>query len=280
MKTMVPGQLVFWREQSVIILELKGFSEAIVRTVDGGVTELVRVSDLRSSLVGGSSGETGAKHLLAKDKEWDLAVERFEVIRPLLELASRTEEDVKEVARQQGKGISTIYRWLRRFEETGLVSSLLRQSRGDKGAGKLSYEVEELIEAQIQSYYLRKERPSILKLYRIIKAECIKADLPVPHKNTIYARARSIEEKELVRRRVSPRSAKEKYEPLRGHFPGADYPNAVVQIDHTKVDLIVVDEEHRLPIGRPYMTIAIDVATKMISGFKITLDPPSASSAD
>ena len=32
-----------------------------------------------------------------------------------------------------------------------------------------------------------------------------------------------------------------------------------VQIDHTVVDLIVVDEQHRLPIGRPYVTVAIDV---------------------
>ena len=28
-----------------------------------------------------------------------------------------------------------------------------------------------------------------------------------------------------------------------------------VQIDHTVVDLVVVDEQHRLPIGRPYVTV-------------------------
>lgn len=33
-----------------------------------------------------------------------------------------------------------------------------------------------------------------------------------------------------------------------------------VQIDHTEVDLLVVDERHRLPIGRPYATAEIDVA--------------------
>jgi hypothetical protein len=32
-----------------------------------------------------------------------------------------------------------------------------------------------------------------------------------------------------------------------------------VQVDHTPVDVIVVDERHRLPIGRPYLTVAIDV---------------------
>ena len=32
-----------------------------------------------------------------------------------------------------------------------------------------------------------------------------------------------------------------------------------VRIDHTVVDLVLVDERHRLPIGRPYITVAIDV---------------------
>jgi hypothetical protein len=31
-----------------------------------------------------------------------------------------------------------------------------------------------------------------------------------------------------------------------------------VQIDHTKVDVIVVDEQQRLPIGRSWITLAID----------------------
>lgn len=38
---------------------------------------------------------------------------------------------------------------------------------------------------------------------------------------------------------------------LTAHFPGAEYPLAVAQIDHTPMDVIVVDEEHRQPIQRP-----------------------------
>jgi len=44
-----------------------------------------------------------------------------------------------------------------------------------------------------------------------------------------------------------------------GTFPPPSWPLAVVQIDHTPVDLIVVDEQYRRPIGRPYLTVAIDV---------------------
>ena len=45
----------------------------------------------------------------------------------------------------------------------------------------------------------------------------------------------------------------------------------VVQIDHTPVDVIVVDEAHRLPIGRPWLTLAIDVATRVVAGFYVSL---------
>ena len=49
-----------------------------------------------------------------------------------------------------------------------------------------------------------------------------------------------------------------------------------VQIDHTVVDVIVVDERHRLPIGRPYVTVAIDVFSRCIVGLVVTLEAPSA----
>ncbi|UGA36183.1 DDE-type integrase/transposase/recombinase [Chromobacterium haemolyticum] len=113
----------------------------------------------------------------------------------------------------------------------------------------------------------------------MIKLACQEADLEPPNQNTVYARAYAIDQREMLSKRYSPRLAREKLEPLRGQFPGADYPYAVVQIDHTKVDVVIVDEAHRLPIGRPYLTVALDVATKMISGFLMTLDPPSSLSA-
>jgi len=55
----------------------------------------------------------------------------------------------------------------------------------------------------------------------------------------------------------------------------ATAPLAIVQMDHTKVDVTVVDPITRLPIGRPTLTLAIDVATRMAMGFHLSLDPPS-----
>jgi putative transposase len=48
-----------------------------------------------------------------------------------------------------------------------------------------------------------------------------------------------------------------------------------VQIDHTRIDVVVVDEGDRLPIGRPWLTLAIDVASRVVLGFSVSLEGPS-----
>jgi putative transposase len=58
----------------------------------------------------------------------------------------------------------------------------------------------------------------------------------------------------------------------------ADWPLSLIQIDHTLVDVIVVDSETRAPIQRPWLTLAIDVCTRCVAGFHLSLEPPSATS--
>lgn len=52
-------------------------------------------------------------------------------------------------------------------------------------------------------------------------------------------------------------------------------PLQVVQVDHTKADIFVVDEESRQPIGRPWLTLAMDVCSRMVPGFYLTMAAPS-----
>lgn len=277
MNTLKPGQLVYWNDEAVVILELKSLQELIVRNIENNRTDIAHIKDINTAPL--NNNVLSASHVDVDDKKWDKATERFEIIKPLIAKSNRTVEDVKAVADKSGKNTITIYRWLKRYKETGLVSSLLRPTRVDKGNSRLDDETEAIIQQQIDEYYLKKERPSITQLYRRIQLSCRDVDIEPPHKNTVYARANSIDERKQLSKRYSPKKAQEKFEPLKGKFPATNTPLSVVQIDHTKCDMIIVDTKHRLPIARPYMTIAIDVATKMICGFTLTLDPPGASSA-
>ncbi|MND85685.1 Transposon Tn7 transposition protein TnsB [compost metagenome] len=277
MNAIRPGALTYWRNQASVVLELKGLTEAVIRTTADNSTHVVRATELSTTPV--SSVGLTAKHVFAKDLEWDLAAERYEIIRPLLQKAGYSKTDVKEVAAANDKSPATIYRWISRFKETGLVSSLLRTKRSDAGHLRLSEEVEFVIEKNINDHYLCLERKKISKVHSLIRTECRKLGLDAPHPNTIYQRCYSIDEKERQRRRFGPRVAKQNLNPVRGAYPDPEFPNAVVQIDHTPVDVILVSEGLRIPIGRPYLTMSIDVETRMIGGFCLTLDPPSTTSA-
>jgi putative transposase len=66
--------------------------------------------------------------------------------------------------------------------------------------------------------------------------------------------------------------------PVHGHAPPARHPLDLVQVDHTPMDLIVVDPIDREPIGRPWLTVAIDTYSRCIAGFHVTLEAPGATS--
>jgi putative transposase len=55
-----------------------------------------------------------------------------------------------------------------------------------------------------------------------------------------------------------------------------EQPLEVVQIDHTVADVFIIDPTSRQCIGRPTMTVAIDVATRSVLGMCLSLEAPSA----
>ena len=52
-----------------------------------------------------------------------------------------------------------------------------------------------------------------------------------------------------------------------------------VEIDHTPLDLILLDDELMIPIGRPYLTLLIDVFSGCVLGFHLSYKAPSYVSA-
>ncbi len=55
----------------------------------------------------------------------------------------------------------------------------------------------------------------------------------------------------------------------------ADHVMQYVIIDHTEMDVFVVDDEREMVLGRPWLTLAIDVRTRAIVAHVITFVPPS-----
>jgi putative transposase len=142
---------------------------------------------------------------------------------------------------------------------------------------RLSKKVNAIIEAAIKKVYLKAERPDVAAVVEEVRLQCFKSNIKnQPHADTIRQSVAALPDRLQLEKRKGRKAAAEKYEPIKGHFPGADYPLAVAQIDHTPMDVIVVDEEHRQPIQRPSLTVVIDVYSRMVLGFAIYLEKPSA----
>jgi putative transposase len=213
------------------------------------------------------------------DADWKVAEERLEIIRPLLNKRGRTRAEVASRAAEFDRHPNTVYGWLGAYESSGRLTSLLPRERKDKGSRRLSEQAEALLSAVIEEEYLTTQRKSITKVYQELRRRCLAAGVEAPHANTLRARIAELTEYKKLRHRVGRKTADQKLSPIEGAFPGADWPLAVVQIDHTKLDIILVDDIHRRPIGRPWITLAIDVFSRMIAGFYISFDPPGALAA-
>jgi putative transposase len=70
-------------------------------------------------------------------------------------------------------------------------------------------------------------------------------------------------------------SADQKFRGVSDHL-SATRPGELVLIDHTLIDTyLLFDRRTGLPLGRPWLSMAIDVATRCILGFLVTPEPPS-----
>jgi putative transposase len=217
--------------------------------------------------------------LTLSEQAWAEAHRRALVIAPLAARSVVDQHTADEAAAQLGLSRRQIYNLLHRFRHgDGLVTDLAPgRSHGGKGRGRLDPAVEAILRATLQEFYLARPKRSEAALTREVARRCRQAGIRPPARNTIRARIERLDPVVVVRRREGNQAARTR-ESAAGVAPQPQRPLDLVQIDHTPIDLIVVDELARQPIGRPYLTIAIDVFSRCVVGMIVTLEAPSATS--
>lgn len=210
------------------------------------------------------------------DGIWDEAYRRAAAIRQFVKRSSglSTAADVADLATELELSQASAYRLLKRFRAEGTVMSLVETKRGRRtGHRALDGRREEIIQQAIRAYYLQPTRPSVSQLVRDIQTDCTVARLKPPHRRTIEKRLDDLDLRKRALRRGEQKIVK-----ATTAVPGtlrASRPLEIVQIDHTKADIFVVDEETREPLGRPWLTLAMDIFSRMVTGFYLTMEAPS-----
>lgn len=279
------GATVTHAGREYVILHVLDLSSVLAREVISGVKLVLSLDDLGGPKPSEKSEETPAVHpaerdlLDVSDDDWALVEHWRDTVQPLLLGRSKTIGQYEAIAGVLQVSTATLYRRLAAYKDSGLLTSFLPQMRpGGRGKTRLPAEVELIIQSEIENFYLTDQKPQKNATVMEIRRKCSNAGLRVPSKNTIALRLDWIQEEKRVARREGAQAAR-RFKVLKGSIPDANWPLALVQIDHTRMPVMIVDDEHRRPIARAWVTLAIDVFSRVCLGMYLSLDPPSAMSA-
>jgi putative transposase len=276
-----PGEIVLRHTRLVRIEARLSKSLARVRDLATGREEEVALAELRGRTaltdavradqrIETSRVSSGAAELVATGRE--------QILGELLTGNGEWSSRVQALTIKYGVSRSTIYRWLSRYRDVAAPSSLIPLHRGiAPGTKRLDDVRERLVSKIIEEHYLTRSRPNVEEICRIVQRRCIHDGLKPVSRNAVRTRINRLDPKVVAQARNGRKAAQNRYAQRPGHFP-VDRILQSVQIDHALADVIVVDERDRLSIGRPWLTLAVDVYSRCVLGFYVSLDSPAVTS--
>ena len=177
----------------------------------------------------------------------------------------------------------TLERWYNRWVEYGKTYSALIprfHNRGRRGT-RMSPKVAAMFCRLIEKHYMNREKPSSNAIHKQLETEIERynceqdgyGELSLPGLRTLQRHIKEIPLYDRIAARQGEEKA-EKHFKAKGKGPTAKYPLHMVQVDHHQVDLILVNEKGVVQ-GRPWMTVILDLYSRMVLGFHVSLDYPS-----
>ena len=178
----------------------------------------------------------------------------------------------------------TLWRNYRRWVAAGRdvrAIALRYADRGNSGT-RILPEVRAVSDQVINELYMTAERRRVPEVYLEIVRRLEEANefrpegekLPIPSRSTIFRQIASLPPYDVMVARYGKRRADMEF---RVSTTGPVTTRALerVVMDHTPSDLIVVDDNTMLPLGRPTLTTALDEHTRCPIGFYAGFEPPS-----
>ena len=174
-------------------------------------------------------------------EQWEEARRILPAIQRLAAQPNRRRNDVIAEARALGCGPTHLYALLGRYLADPRLTSLLPRMPGrPRGFWLCSEQINALINDAIESVYLTRQKARVSDVEAELRRRCHALGLTPPSRKAIVRRLNDKPRREIVARREGPKAARDRLGPVIGSLE-ADWPLALVQIDHTLVDVIVVD---------------------------------------
>jgi putative transposase len=200
---------------------------------------------------------------------------REDALRPYITAGVMSDREAHRLGRTLGVSGRTVWRWMKRYKQCGDITAFLDAPPGVRqGRHSLDPEVDAIIHFAVSQKLCLSGNCSVRAVYNTIESDCTAIGRAVPARSTVLDRIKALKaDPDKLPANIAGRAGERK-RLVRG---SAEAVRALqrVEIDHTLVDTHVVDAVDGGPLGRPWLTIAIDVATRVVLGFTLTLEHPS-----
>ena len=173
----------------------------------------------------------------------------------------------------------TAARWFKSYSESDESIFALIPKHQKKGKRTRKTDTDKFFEKALERYLVQ-EKPSVNSAYRFYKDLVVLENdkvvgeplIPLTYK-AFKNRIDKLPQYEVMLARYGKRIADIAYSKVEGHIR----PTRVlerVEIDHTPLHLILLDDELEIPLGRPTLTLLVDTYSHCIVGFHFGFKEP------
>lgn len=179
--------------------------------------------------------------------------------------------------------IATFWRWWARFQLNKDTRALIprHDRKGPSAPRQPSAVMRLLAEAMEEAYRVSPSSPGTavhVALERRIAGENQKLlpheQLQVPSVRTVQRLLRDASRYELTALKEGKAAADREFRSVQRSTVTSDILERV-EVDHTPLDLFLVDDHTMLPVGRPTLTVIIDHFSRMLLGYYLSYGSPS-----
>jgi len=238
-KQVIPGSRWLYGER---IVEIDGpLSSHQVRVLDLGSGRLLAISMHELQPIPIAVKES--KLLEVSQAEWERARLLAQAFAPYANSTYLPGKITKAIAEQIGLSLRQILRLRTDYQSSQQTTSLVRRPGGRPlGLRLLNPQVEQLIQHVVTKYLARREPDTKASICERVRLMCKRLNLSPPDPKTVLSRIRAEEGFWLECQRQGTKAARQRFEARPGKLT-VEGALALIQIDHTRVDLIVVDDD-------------------------------------
>ncbi|MCH4248515.1 MAG: DDE-type integrase/transposase/recombinase [Acinetobacter populi] len=172
----------------------------------------------------------------------------------------------------------TVARWIQTYRLNHQRTEVLEKKKSGNHYVRFSLEIERLIHQAIQEVYLCAERRDGKDVLAFVVGKAMEngwGSHKIPCLRTIERRINRLDPYVVINAKKGSRTAR-KLLKAAGQSITSPAVMALVEIDTHYLDIIIIDDKTGAILGRPFLSCAIDIYTRVIVGIYISLYPPSA----